>query len=290
MKILATLILLFSIGLNAKPNKNAVAYPAAAVGSDAVNTGFENLTCSQMIGRFLVHVGSSGLGPSAIDRRFRACLAQSRSGVKGTIMSGLRMVSDQDRACLEAANQEQKNYEEARKSFIWALTARENIYNVKSVAPNNRNLLRECNSSQSLVRRPGESDGQFSMRIAFSCDISKDVEAFRYAAFRQVHTQAGTYEDFKVCHDYRLEYSREMYPPLNISRALEQPQPSAQANGAAVAAGPNCQPLTCEQVMLPYAVSNPSPCYRNRVIDCNISGYSAPVNGSAGGGRVSTGN
>ena len=261
-------------------------YRPMPVGSDSVSTAFENLSCTQMIGNFLSYIGSSGLGQSGINERFRKCLAKSRSGVLGAAASALRITTDNDLACLETANQEQRRYENAKDAFINSLSARENIYNLKNIS--NKNLLSQCSSSQQagLVRRPSEPDLEYTHRAMFNCGISKDVQSFRYNSFRQAYANSNDFAEYEVCYNYRVEYGKEKYPPMRVPSNSNSATPEPTASRE-----PRCQPLTCEQVMLPYAVNNPSPCYRNKVIDCNVNGYVNTGGGKTNNGSgVSTGN
>lgn len=288
MKKIFLIISLFSLIAQANTAGRNL-YPPTAIGSDALNTNFENLSCTQMIGRFLSYVGSSGLGQQGIERRFRACLAQARSGVVGSILSTVRMNRGAEEACLETANQEQRNYENAKRGFISALIVKQNLYNAESVARSNRSLLHKCSPSEAaeLRRRPGESDNDYIRRAAYNCPITYETSQFRFEAFRQAHVRAGTFEDYEVCYNYRVEYDREQNPPLRISNPNTPPP---QASTASPAGGdPKCKPLTCEQVFRPNAINIPSPCYRNKVIDCSVNGP-APSGNSGSGGRVSTGN
>lgn len=263
------------------------AYRSMPVGSDSVNTGFESLSCTQMIGNFLTYVGRSGLGQESIDRRFTGCLAQARNaGVISGVLSAVKRATggtpEAEQACLDAANREQQNFEDAKQRFITALETRENIYNQKNVS--NPNYLNNCTPAKvgELNRRSGESDYDLIRRGMFNCKMNPDL-LYRYNLFRDAYANPQDFAEHEVCRNYRVAYFEERYPPRRASSSATAQPETASGRPQVV-----CQNLTCDQVMRPNAVNNPSPCYRNAVINC-MSGVDANSGAVTAPARSNTG-
>ena len=256
------------------------------VGGDA-NTNFENLNCSQMIAGFLRHLGVSGRGQEGIDNRFRSCVARARSGVIGGAFAYFRIKTAEVEECYNVAVREQREYQEAKSGFITALAARENLYNVGNISDLSYFYENSCraNSQTQMQRRANELDEVYATRIMHSCNRKYEASSARNTSFRTNYRNPSDYSEYEVCLNYRIAYNAEQNPPLPSNR--EEAIRQAQAPESTASRGPVCQTLTCGQVMSPHAMNNPSPCYRNAVINCmsgvdaNAGAVTAPARSNA---------
>lgn len=240
----------------------------------AANTNFENLSCSQMIASFLRHLAVSRRGQEGIDNRFKSCLASARSGVIGGTFAYFRIKTAEVEECYNIAVREQREYQEAKSAFITALAARENLYNVRNISDVSYFYENSCapNSQSRMQRRSGELDEVYATRIMHSCNRKYEASPARNTSFRENYRNRSDFAEYEVCLNYRIAYDAERFPPIPSNR--EEAIRQAQAPESSERRGPVCQTLTCNQVMNPNAMNNPSPCYRNAVINC-MSGVDA---------------
>ncbi|MBY0553081.1 hypothetical protein K2P97_01040 [bacterium] len=235
------------------------------------NSGYENLTCSQMITANLRYQASSKLNENAIAAEFVKCRDHFWK-------------SDREQ-CVKEIEVREKKYKDMMNAFVNALGIRVQIYDSLSIADKSK-LSPECKniSAKSYKRDSKMNDIDFFRKLYLQCKIKTDVEMDARTRVGDLYGKnKEAYKDREVCKTYMYEYSKKMYgDPIKPMPAESKIKVAEDIREARVA----CQKLSCD-TLLKNPTNNPSPCYRNQLLDCMVSGSAG--GGSGGSGTSGTG-
>lgn len=228
------------------------------------NSGYENLTCSQMIESNLKYQATSGLNENAIAAEFVKCRDHFWK-------------SDREQ-CVKEIEVREKKYRDMMNGFVNALGIRVQIYDSLSVKDKSK-LSPECkNITEKSYKREAQMDDiDFFRKLYLKCKIKTEVEMDGRIRISDLYgSNKASYADREVCKAYMQEYSKKIYgDPIKPMPAESKIKAAEGVREARVA----CQKLSCA-VLLKNPTNNPSPCYRNQLLDCMGAG------GSSGGGSA----
>lgn len=238
---------------------------------DDENTGYENLTCSQMIESNLKYQAVSGLNETAIASELVKC--------KNHFWK-----SDREQ-CVKEIEVRERKHRDMMNAFVNALGIRVQIYDSLSISDKSK-LSAECkNITQNSYKRDASvSDRDFFSKLYLKCKIKTDVEMDSRIRISALYgNNQNAYADREVCKAYMYEYSKKLYgdsfSPMPAERKIKIAENVREERSA-------CQKLTCD-LLLKNPTSNPSPCYRNQLLDCMTGTTSG---GSSGSSTVGTSN
>ncbi|MEQ1722211.1 MAG: hypothetical protein ABL930_03485 [Pseudobdellovibrio sp.] len=259
MKKIAFLLVLAVFSLNVK---------AVEIGGDE-NSGYENMSCKQMIETNLKYQATSKLNENAINAEFLQCAKPFWK-------------SDREQ-CVKEIEVRERKYKDMMNGFVNALGIRVQIYDSLSIADKSK-LSPECKniSEKSYKRDAKMSDIDFFRKLYLVCKIKTNVEMSNQIKISDLYgSNKQEYADREVCKSYLYEYSKLMYgEPIRQAPAETKIKAAEYVRAERV----SCEKTSCD-VIMKNPTNNPSPCYRNAVLDCMTNG----VVGGAGSGSSGAG-
>ena len=233
-----------------------------------INSGYENMSCTQMIVENLHDQASSHLNENSLKEFQDRCKKIGSSYIGGLLTFG----SKDREQCFRELWALQKRYENKMNAFANALGIRMQIYDSLNIRDRN-SLSPECQhvTGASYVRPVTMSDDQYFRKLYLKCKIKTEVQMAAASKIQSLYgTNSAAYGEREVCEKYLLEYSKIRYGQSFSIEAAEQ-----KAAAPAIAER-RCVPQSCS-VLLAGPTNNPSPCYRNALVECMAGGGTGNV-------------
>ena len=247
------------------------------IGGDS-NSGYENLTCKQMITENLSYQAHSSLNENTLKEMKARCLKIGSKQLGGLLTFG----KAEREQCFKELEVKEKQFESKIVEFINALGIRVQIMDSLSIRDKTK-LSPECmNVTAKSYQRPAiMKDSEFFQKLYLKCKIKTEVSMGPSNVLKNLYTSAPGFADREVCENYIYEYTKLRDGPM-FSHVNRPAKPEAAA-----APELRCMTLKCS-ALLASPTDNSSPCYRNAVIECMESGKESANGGS--GSAVNTGN
>ena len=236
-----------------------------------VNSGYENLTCAQMIMANFRHQVQSKLTEIAIEADLLKCKDHFWK-------------SDRQK-CVEDVEKIEKKHRDMMNAFVNALGIRVQIYDSLNIADKSK-LSPECRNitAKSYQRDPKMSDIEFFQKLYLQCKIKTNVEMDSRIKISDLYGNKQAYADREVCKQYMQEYSKKIYgDPFDRQKPADD---KIKETEVARQQTVPCDKLTCYH-LLKNPTNNPSRCYRDALLDC--MGAGGFTGGSGRIGRPDTG-
>ena len=248
------------------------------IGGDA-NSGYENLSCKQMITENLSFQAHSSLNENTLKEMKDRCLKIGSKQLGGLLTFG----KAEREQCFKELEVKEKQFESKVNEFVNALGIRVQIMDSLSIGDKSK-LSPECLhvTAKSYQRAAAMTDFDFFKKLYLKCKIKTEVSMGPATLLKNLYSSPASYRDREVCQSYIYEYTK-LRDGHMFSRA-ERPAAKVEAEAAAPAL--RCMTYKCSE-LLASPTNNPSPCYRNAVIDCMASGKESANGGTPAG--VSTG-
>lgn len=222
------------------------------------NTGYENMTCDQMIKSNFQLQATTGLNEQFIRKQLSKCRDH--------------FWKSERRHCVSDVEILEKKHRNMMNDFVNALGIRVQIYDSLNISDKSK-LTHECQNitAQSYMRPQKMNDDEFFRKLYLKCKIQTNVEMDGRTSIEKLYGEvnAKAYADRQLCKNYIYEYTKQLYADPVSQKSPEEKISLAEKNK--VVETKACNRISCQQ-LLSSPTNNPSPCYRHQLLDCMSGG------------------
>lgn len=249
------------------------------------NSNFENMTCKEMIARNLpLQIESTKKMKAASANIIEECKVRS---FVGHVINSFTRKTDR---CLAEIQKIESQVKTESDFFASALDLRIELYDAKFLTQKGRELLVQpklCPEPKSnKMRNSDTADLVFIREKIASCSLkfypSNVVESstadYNSSPLSKLYKDKAAFEDRQVCKKFVDEYRKT--EPLKLTRAEAKPVANAADSNAGTSKEIKCQVLECKKLLEAtqgsnssfISVNTASPCYKDAILSCIVSG------------------